>query len=52
MYGKCPVDKRGELLPNLWILESTKNRNASAKNEKIIRYNADLDYNKFIELEY
>lgn len=52
MYGKCPIDKRGEILPNLWILESTKNRNASAKNEKIIRFNADLDYNKFIELEY
>jgi len=50
MYGDIPIEERGKIFPNLFILEYTKNREGDIKSDKIIRWKADLNYNRFIEL--
>ena len=52
MYGTMPEEERIDYLQNLFILESTKNRNEDITNDKIIRFYTDLNYNRFKELNY
>ena len=51
LYGYIPKDKRASIFKNLFILELTKGREGDVTGDKIIRFECNLNYNRFKECE-